>query len=445
MKEGGKWKRFNAAYDEHGHILANVVVMHGEQVEFPVCHYELRYTDDGVDHRPAVGDVAAGAEEQRVIVAAQLAVKKASEEVGATTTKQNDSAKPRVESSCPTQLVDPTLTSAGNAKRLTQAEALAEFVEDRELQDKVVMARETSRAWVEFVQVSGIHFIDQIDRKSLLKFSKAMRDRGLSDRTVCGNYQNVLAVLRFTGLDPQKLKFPPPPKYELKLPTVYTSVQLKRLFAEANEYERMAFQILLKLGLREQELMYAEFSDIDFEAKVFRVQGKEQYDFKVKDHEQREIPMPDDLVEALKIWKERHPGQSLILLTANDIPDGDLCHRVKMLAKRAGLECGTCKTCRNIAAMRAHGEDMRQVRGNGCKQFNLHKFRRTYITGLLLAGVDVRTRTSTKVAGAAGFAHHGDGSSPPASKRVPRSADRHLAIASALFFLHPQPQERIDR
>jgi integrase len=180
-----------------------------------------------------------------------------------------------------------------------------------------------------------------------------MRDRGLSDRTVCGNYQNVLAVLRFTGLDPQKLKFPPPPKYELKLPTVYTSVQLKRLFAEANEYERMAFQILLKLGLREQELMYAEFSDIDFEAKVFRVQGKEQYDFKVKDHEQREIPMPDDLVEALKIWKERHPGQSLILLTANDIPDGDLCHRVKMLAKRAGLECGTCKTCRKCAATAA--------------------------------------------------------------------------------------------
>ena len=115
VKVGRKWPRFNAAYDEHGQVLPNVVVMHGEQVEFPICHYELRYTDADGEHRPPVGDDAAAAEEERKIVAAQLAVKKATEQVAATTTTQKDPTKPQVETSCATQLVNPTLTSAGNA------------------------------------------------------------------------------------------------------------------------------------------------------------------------------------------------------------------------------------------------------------------------------------------------------------------------------------------
>lgn len=34
---------------------------------------------------------------------------------------------------------------------------------------------------------------------------------------------------------------------------------------------------------------------------------------------------------------------------------------------------------------------MQKVRDRGCKEFNLHKFRRTYITTLLRASVDICT------------------------------------------------------
>jgi integrase len=391
VKEGGKWKRFNAAYDDHGHILANMVVMHGKQVEFTICKYELRYTDGGVDHRDPVGVDAAGAEEQREIVAAQLAVQKASEELGAKTEERNDVTNSRTDSPCQTQAVDPTLTSGGNAERVTQAQALARFVEDRELQEKMEMASDASLAWSEFVKVTGIGYVDKVDRKSLLKFDKAMRDRGLLPQTVNGRHRKVLAVLKFAGVDPKEKNLPPAPRFEAKLPTVYTSEQLKRLFAEANEYERMAFKIALKLGLRDQELSYAEFSDVHFDGKFFRVQSKSEYGFKVKGWEQRDIPIPDDLLELLRIWKEQHPGQSLILATENGLPDRNLCHRVKALAMRAGLNCGVCKSCKKIAESQSRGESKRYIYHTGCKQFNLHKFRRTFITGLLLSGIDIRT------------------------------------------------------
>jgi len=308
VKEDGKWKRFNAAYDEHGHILANVVVMHEKQVEFPVCHYELRYTDGGVDHRPAVGNVAAGAEEQRAIVAAQLAVMKASEELGAKTETQNDDANPQTYPPTQTLPVNPAQTSAGNAQRVTQVEALARFVEDRELQQKMEIAVQTNRAWEEFVKVTGIDYVDKVVRNDLLKFDKALRERGLEPATVNERHRRVMAVLKFAGIDTVKKQLPTAPRVEMKLPTVYTSDQLRRLFAAAEEYERLAFQIALKLGLRDQELSTAEFSDIHFDGRFFRVQSKPEHHFQVKSLEQRDIPIPDDLLESLRIWKGRDPG-----------------------------------------------------------------------------------------------------------------------------------------
>jgi len=55
---------------------------------------------------------------------------------------------------------------------------------------------------------------------------------------------------------------------------------------------------------------------------------------------------------------------------------------------RAGLNCGVCKSCKKIAEAQSRGESTYH---KGCKQFNLHKFRRTFITGLLLSGIDIRT------------------------------------------------------
>src|SRR5580704_9230692 len=50
----------------------------------------------------------------------------------------------------------------------------------------------------------------------------------------------------------------------------------------------------LKLGLRDQEVQFAEFTDISCDESVFRVRSKPKFDFTVKDYEERDIPITVD-------------------------------------------------------------------------------------------------------------------------------------------------------
>lgn len=103
--------------------------------------------------------------------------------------------------------------------------------------------------------------------------------------------------------------------------------------------------------------MNAEWSDIDWIDGLFTVKAKG--DWKPKDYEEREIPLPDYLLAALK----EHKGTGLIFPTKAGKKDGHMLRRLKALAKRAGL-----------------GEDV-----------ELHRFRKTYATLQHRAGVDART------------------------------------------------------
>ena len=62
--------------------------------------------------------------------------------------------------------------------------------------------------------------------------------------------------------------------------------------------------------------------------------------------------------------------------TKKDQPNTKLLRSLKRLTGKAGLACNRCQGCK--------------TRGE-CRQFTLHKFRRTYATTLLRNGVDLRT------------------------------------------------------
>ena len=120
-------------------------------------------------------------------------------------------------------------------------------------------------------------------------------------------------MLTFVGVDPKI--YPPKPKYEKKLPTIYTQTELAAMFEVAKPYQAMVCKLALKLGLRDQEIKFGEFTDIIWGESVYRVRSKTKFDFKVKDYEQRDIPIPTDFLDELKIWKEEHPKQNLIVPT----------------------------------------------------------------------------------------------------------------------------------
>lgn len=147
--------------------------------------------------------------------------------------------------------------------------------------------------------------------------------------------------------------------------------------AAADPFMRLVVEMGLKLGLREQEITYAEWDDVSWNDAVFRVQGKPHWGWKIKDNEMREIPIGSEVLEHLKIRKQAFPNSKLIVGTASDHPNQHFLRTLKRLARRAGLNCGKCHGC--------------STEVQECENWTLHKLRRTFCTTLLRNGVDART------------------------------------------------------
>ena len=176
-----------------------------------------------------------------------------------------------------------------------------------------------------------------------------------------------------------KAVMPAKPRFEKALPTVYTGEQINTLLAatDSDPCMRLAIELGLKCGLRELEIVYLEWPDINWQDKTLRVQGKPSWSFAVKDSEQRDVPIPDDLFARLQNWRKDQGKNRLILGTRRGNPNMHLLRQLKRLVNRAKLNCGVCEGCKSSA--------------KECKEWNLHKLRRTYATKLLRNGIDLRT------------------------------------------------------
>jgi integrase len=141
-------------------------------------------------------------------------------------------------------------------------------------------------------------------------------------------------------------------------------------------YHMLVFQLLLQTGLRMQEAMHLQWGDINSTDKILTVRSKPQYDFRIKDCEERELPIPDELLERLKQWREKNPKTALVLGTKRDKPNDKWLQMLKRIARTNGLNCGNCQGCKE---------------NDECSHYTLHGFRRTYATTLLRNGVDLAT------------------------------------------------------
>jgi integrase len=123
--------------------------------------------------------------------------------------------------------------------------------------------------------------------------------------------------------------------------------------------------------------MYIEWEDIDAQTKTLRVHSKPKWDFRVKDFEERSLPLSDDLLARLLQYKAAHPAGSGPIFDRGGKADGHMLRTLKRLAREGGLGCGACAGCK--------------AEGSECEQWFLHKFRATYCTKLLRSGLDLRT------------------------------------------------------
>lgn len=351
----GKWKRKPVARGANGRVKPGHALVDGKAVAVHGAVYELRHI---VDRQPVyipAGKKAAAADAERQKLEIQSAVKAQAKEAGI-------------------QLVEP-------AEIRTLKATAATYIDNKLKSGFYEAAAQTQLVSAEFMRAVRCTRIDEVTQDDIFSYHAWLRKNQCRDRTVANKHKRLASWLRFGGIDPKQI--PPSPRYEKSLPNMYASAQTERLLAAADPYNRMLILLGLKCGLRDQELMHVEFRDISWEGKTLCVRAKPQWGFNVKTWEQRNVPVPSDFLEELRLWQEQRLGHSLILGTRNKKPNTKLLQSLKRLARRAGLNCGRCDAC---------------LERNECAEFTLHRFRRTYITKML-RGLNGDLRTVQAYAG----------------------------------------------
>src|SRR5579871_1978230 len=122
-------------------------------------------------------------------------------------------------------------------------------------------------------------------------------------------------------------------------PEMYEPEELNKLFKACNAEERLWYEFFLMTGMREQEVMYTYWSDLNFTAATVRVSHKPDRGWTPKVYKEREIPIPSKLAKSLKAWKTKSDKTcSLVLPIAGCNPKLDFLDCLKAVAKRAKLD-----------------------------------------------------------------------------------------------------------
>jgi len=232
----------------------------------------------------------------------------------------------------------------------------------------------------QFQSVCGKQYLEKLTRADMFTFIRDQKERGLGDRTVYNRICTVDTFLKAVKV-PKLLPNAEWPKYTQKKVSAYSPNQVAMLLADADTEERTLFAFFLGTGCREKEVQYACWRDVRFEDGTFKVCDHPEFGFKPKDSEEREITLADDLLDMLKERRKLDPTGKLIFTNGQGGPDGHMLRRLKTLALEAGLNCGHCK---NKVGKSCKTNPV-------CKDWELHKFRKTFATLHHEAGVPVRT------------------------------------------------------
>jgi len=354
VKTDNGWGHYPAAYAANGRVKSGVVIVAGQEVKHETGYYELRYYDGAHPVYEALpGASPTEAEYKRKKKAAELSARVVAQKAGV-------------------QVVP------ANPQRKTLAEELKQFLADTVERGSLEAAEVYKLACDEFLQAAGRQYADEIMPDDIARFHRALQQRGMSKRTVSNRHSNVKAFLLYLGLNTKQL--PKPPKFDKTMPEINTDQELAALFAAVKApRENLLYRLMVQTGVREREAMHLEWNDIDAERKILKLQSKiKRWGFRMKDFEERELPLTDDLLSRLIDYKREHAGANNLIFSKAGKPDGHMLRSLKRHVRAAGLNCGKCDGCLG--------------KRRECENWYLHKFRATYCTKLLRTNkLDIRT------------------------------------------------------
>ena len=253
----------------------------------------------------------------------------------------------------------------GDSRHRSVATAVARFLEETELTKKPKTLAAYTTALNYFTASCPKLYLQDIERADLLKFCAFLRDKKKqAPRSVYNKFENVMTFLKANGIRGLVGKNDWPRCTEEE-PEMYEPGELEALFKTCDAEERLWYEFFLMTGMREQEVMYTYWSDVNFAAATVRVSHKPDRGWTPKAYKEREIPIPAKLSKKLRAWKTKADKTcSLVFPTAGYNPKLNFLDDLKAVAERANLDP---------------------------ENFWLHKFRATFATRCLWAGVDLRT------------------------------------------------------
>lgn len=342
------WRYCPVVYSANGRVKPDLVYVDGQddknKERHPEGAYYIEWREDSKRVRESVGKDAADADARRERKETELKA----EALGVEIVPEND----------------------GHSLK----ECIAEYLEDVKLKQRTNKPTNFNRHSTHGVYSKALEYfqescskqtLEEIDRRDLLKFAAFLREeKEQSPRSVNNKFGNVLSFLKAYNIRGLVAK-QDWPRYTEQEPEIYEKEELMKLFVACDAEEHLWFEFFLMTGERDQEVRFSYWSDVNFSAFTVRVSYKPELGWSPKAYKERTIPVPAKLIKKLKArYKTANKSCPLIFPTSGCRPKKDFLDCLKAIAKRAKLDP---------------------------EQFWLHKFRATYGTWSLWAGVDLRT------------------------------------------------------
>jgi integrase len=208
---------------------------------------------------------------------------------------------------------------------------------------------------------SSKKYLNEISRSDILEFRDFRAGKVDSPVTLNSEITMIRAFLywcvQFKGLKENPASKIKPRQVLEKPPEVYSDEELTSMVEKSDAVERAILVTCCYTGMREQEICFLEWPDVDLKKKLLRVSAKPEFGFTPKTWEEREIEMSDCLVEA---FKNLPHSSRWVFPTTRGKRHAHIYKIVERVAARA------------------------QVSGA-----HPHKFRATFLTRLLQSGCDI--------------------------------------------------------
>ncbi len=259
-----------------------------------------------------------------------------------------------------------SLPGAGSSSAISFSELMGKTLQVSRSNNAPRTVEREELALQTFINKTGIKKVSEIT-PLLIEDYKTHRLKEVSPRTVnieVGAVKTMLNRAVQLGIMPtnpiaavKKIKGP-----SWKPIQFLTKEQVSALLENCSPTYRPIFYTYLNTGMRRDELVNLEWSDIDWQNKQIRIINKEKKRYHPKGQKERFIPIKDDLMAVLKKQKKRVNGSYVFGTTNGEPRHNNILRELKRAARRAGIE-----------------------------HITIHMLRHTFASHLVMAGVDLPT------------------------------------------------------